>query len=71
MAERSGQQLGNYRLIRLVGKGGFAEVYKATWINGDYDWYGMQYYDEDVVLKRMYTNKSDDDKIADILNEVK
>lgn len=27
MADRSGQQLGNYHLIRLLGKGGFAEVY--------------------------------------------
>src|SRR5919108_436377 len=27
MANRVGQQLGNYQLIRLLGEGGFAEVY--------------------------------------------
>ena len=27
MTNRQGQRLGNYRLIRLLGQGGFAEVY--------------------------------------------
>ncbi len=27
MADRVGQQLGNYRLVALVGQGGYAQVY--------------------------------------------
>lgn len=33
MADRVGQQMGNYQLIRLLGEGGFAEAYLGEHIH--------------------------------------
>ena len=55
-----------FKNIEYLAKGGFGEVHKATWINGS-----RFNHDEDVVLKRIYNNSSSDDKIVDILKEVK
>ena len=57
-----------FKNIEYLAKGGFAEVHKAIWINGYYNKYGRygrEHYDEDVVLKRIYNNSSDD-KIVDL-----
>ena len=56
--------------IEYLAKGGFGEVHKATWIKCDYHEYEKKYYEQEVVLKRIYNNSSDD-KIVDILKEVK
>jgi hypothetical protein len=50
-----------FKNIEYLAKGGFGEVHKATWIRYDRCY---------VVLKRIYNNSSDD-KIVDILKEVK
>ena len=52
--------------IEYLAKGCFGEVHKATWIKYyDFDDY---YYDQEVVLKRIYNSS---DKIVDVLREVK
>src|SRR6266542_7081946 len=47
-----------FKNIEYLAKGGFGEVHKATWIDGD----------REVVLERMHNSN---DKIVDILKEVK
>ena len=57
-----------FKNIKYLAKGGFGEIHKATWINCYY--YREKYQKREVVLKRIYNNSSDD-KIVDILKEVK
>jgi len=60
MADRSGQQLGNYRLIRLLGKGGFAEVYQSEHI----------YLKTPAAIKVLHTQLTSED-MAGFLNEAR
>src|SRR6266568_8325798 len=60
MADRSGQQLGNYRLIRLLGKGGFAEVYQGEHI----------YLKTPAAIKVLHTQLTSED-MAGFLNEAR
>src|SRR5438477_6420226 len=51
MADRVGQQLGNYRLLRLIGQGGFAEVYLGEHI----------YLDTPAAIKVLHTRLAGDE----------
>src|SRR5438270_2112593 len=51
MADRVGQQLGNYRLLRLLGQGGFAEVYLGEHI----------YLDTPAAIKVLHTRLASDE----------
>ena len=51
MADRVGQQLGNYRLVRLLGQGGFAEVYLGEHV----------YLDTTAAIKILHTRLDEDD----------
>ena len=51
MTDRSGQQLGNYRLLHLLGEGGFAEVYLAVHIH----------LETEAAIKILHTQLANDD----------
>jgi serine/threonine protein kinase len=58
MVDRVGQQLGHYRLIRLLGRGGFAEVYLGEHLR----------LNTQVAVKILHTSLEDDD-VAGFLRE--
>jgi serine/threonine protein kinase len=59
MAERIGQQIGNYRLISLLGSGGFAEVYLGEHI----------YLKTQAAIKLLQTRLSSADDMENFLKE--
>ncbi len=59
MADRTGQQLGNYHVIRHIGQGGFAEVYLGEHI----------YLKTQVALKVLQTKVANTDDLEGFLNE--
>ncbi len=59
MPERVGQQLGNYRLISLLGTGGFAEVYLGEHI----------YLKTPGAIKLLQTKLANQEDLANFLTE--
>src|SRR6266571_6749480 len=53
MSDRVGQQLGNYRLVSLLGTGGFAEVYLGEHV----------YLKSKAALKLLHTRLADEDQV--------
>src|SRR5712691_9831874 len=60
MADRVGQQLGNYRLIQKLGEGGFADVYLGEHI----------YLKTQAAIKILHTRLAKDD-MEEFLNEAR
>ncbi len=56
-----------FKKIEYLAKGGFGEVYKATWVNYVYNSQDKKYEERFAVLKRLYNSN---DKILDVLKEV-
>src|SRR6202165_3480802 len=61
MGDRAGQQLGNYRVINLIGRGGFADVYLAEHI----------YLKTQVAIKILQTKVENDEDLEGFLKEAR
>lgn len=61
MADRTGQQLGNYRILSSVGRGGFAEVYLGEHI----------YLKTQVAIKILQSKVTNDEDLEGFLKEAR